>query len=162
MLVALRQLIVRQPESPGLLCLAAHMVHDLEPIDAGWAFADLLEDDSTAEEAEALAAAESGGTDVIDSHVSGPGVALCPLGTRAWIAEARCGGRALVLVTPRGTRLPRLLWKSFLDRSASSHSHRSLEMISFDDFDELLGPDGLGDVSAWRADCPDVAEVARL
>lgn len=162
MLVAVRQLIVRQPESPGLLALAAHMVQSLDPAEAGWAFAGLLEDDPTAEEAESLAFVESGGTDVIDAVVTGPGEALCPLGTKAWIADARAAGRALVLVTPRGTRLPRLLWASYLDRNEEASRNRSLERLALDCFDDLLGPEGLGRVTSWEADCPDVAEVARL
>jgi hypothetical protein len=138
------------------------MVHSLDSIEAGWAFADLLEADPTAAQAEELALAEAGGTEVIDSLVSGPGIALCPLGTNSWIESARERGRSVVLVTPAGTRLPRLLWLSYLERCGVSAGDESTEQIPLDQFDDLLGPAGLGAVSSWRPDCPDVAEVARL
>ncbi len=162
MLVALRQLIVRQPESAGLLALAAHMVHALEPVDAGWRFAESLEQDRTVDLAEELAVAESGGTDVIDSLISGPSRALVPVGTTAWIATARSAGRSVALVTPRGTRLPPLLWRSYLDRNGLADDSREVEILDLATFDDLIGPDGLLPVDSWRADCPDVAEVARL
>jgi hypothetical protein len=138
------------------------MVHSLDSIEAGWEFSDLLETDATATQAEELALAEAGGTEVIDSLVSGPGIALCPLGTNSWIESARERGRSVVLVTPAGTRLPRLLWLSYLERCGVSAGDESTEQIPLDQFDDLLGPAGLGAVSSWRPDCPDVAEVARL
>ena len=162
MLVALRQLIVRQPDSPGLLGLAAHMVQALDPIEAGWSFAESLELDQTAEHAEEIAIAEAGGTDVIDSIASGPGQLLCPVGTVAWIEHARSAGRSVAGVTPTGTRLPRLLWASFLDRNRAAEPDSGFELVAVDRFDDLIGPDGLGPVDGWSADCPDVAEVARL
>jgi hypothetical protein len=137
-------------------------VHSLDSIDAAWEFADLLEADPTAAQAEELALAEAGGTEVIDSLVSGPGIALCPLGTTSWIESARTRGRSVVLVTPAGTRLPRLLWLSYLQRCGIDSGDESVEQIRLDLFDDLLGPEGLGAVSSWRPDCPDVAEVARL
>jgi hypothetical protein len=162
MLVALRQLISRQAESAGLLALAAHMVQALDPIEAGWAFAEALEADRTAEQAEEVAISEAGGSDVIDSIITGPGEALCPLGTGAWIDHARAAGRSLVLVTPKGTRLPRLLYASYLDRNGLSTSDDGVEKIPLSRFDDLIGPDGVMPVSSWVPDCPDVAEVARL
>lgn len=162
MLVALRQLIVRQPASPGLLGLAAHMVHSLDPIDAGWAFAEVLELDRTSELAEEIAITEAGGTDVIDSIASGPGVAVCPAGTTAWIEHARRSGRSIALVAPVGTRLPKLLWSSFVDRNGFRGDAGDSEIIDLDQFDDLIGPDGITPLSDWKADCPDVAEVARL
>lgn len=162
MLVALRQLIVRQPESAGLLALAAHMVQSLEPVEAGWAFAESLEMDRTTDQAEEIAISESGGTDVIDSLVSGPSEMLVPTGTTAWIEHARSAGRSVVVVTPLGTRLPRLLWRSYLERNGFSPDHRDVELLDLDTFDDVIGPEGLLPVTSWQADCPDVAEVARL
>jgi len=162
MLVALRQLIVRQPESAGLLALAAHMVQALEPVEAGWAFAESLEMDRTTDQAEEIARSESGGTDVIDSLVSGPSEVLVPMGTTAWIEHARSAGRSVVVVTPLGTRLPRLLSKSYLERNGFSSDHRDVELVDLETFDDVIGPEGLLPVSSWQADCPDVAEVARL
>lgn len=162
MLIALRQLISRQAESPGLLALAAHIVQALDPLEAGWSFADALDADPTSAMAEELAISESGGTDVIDSIITGPGEALCPLGTEAWIDHARDCGRSLVLVTPIGTRLPRLLYASYLDRNGFSTSDVAAERIPLTRFDDVIGPDGVLPVSSWEPDCPDVAEVARL
>lgn len=162
LLVALRQLIVRQPESAGLLGLAAHMVHSLEPIDAGWAFSEALDRDRTTGIAEQIAIVESGGTDVIDSIASGPSEVLCPLGTSAWIEHARTSGRSVAIVTPYGTRLPRLLWASYLERTGMTEPGSAGERIGMETFDDLIGPDGLAPVDSWEADCPDVAEVARL
>ncbi len=161
MLVALRQLIVRQPKSPGLLALAAHMVQSLDPVEAGWAFAEALQADGTIDQAEEIALVESGGTDVIDSLVSGPSEVLVPMGTTAWIEHARAAGRSLVIVTPRGTRLPQLLWKSYLERNGFSPEHHDVELVGLDRFDDIIGPDGLLPLHSWRADCPDVAEIAR-
>jgi len=162
MLVALRQLISRQPESPGLLALAAHMLQALDPLEAGWAFADALDTDRTSEQAEEVAISESGGTDVIDSIITGPGEALCPLGTGVWVDHASAAGRSVVLVTPMGTRLPRLLYGSYLERNGCSSSDDVVERIPLSRFDDLIGPDGVLPVSSWVPDCPDVAEVARL
>jgi len=169
MLVALRQLITRQPDSPGLLGLAAHMVQSLDPVDAGWVFANELEFDPTSEIAASLAIAESGGTDVIDSIASGPGEVLCPAGTTAWIEHAKSLGRSVAIVTPYGSRLPNLLWRSYLERNGlaalSAHAEpepMSVERLPLDRFDDLIGPDGVAPVTSWKSDCPDVAEVARL
>lgn len=162
MLVALRQLIVRQPESPGLLALAAHMVQSLDPIEVGWAFAESMQQDRTADLAEEIALAEAGGTDVIDSLVSGPAQVLAPMGTTAWIEHARASGRSVVVVTPLGTRLPSMLWKSYLERNGYSGDDDAVELVDLDAFDDVIGPEGLLPVDSWRADCPDVAEIARL
>ncbi len=170
LLVAVRQLIVRQPDSPGLYALAAHMIHALDAIDAGWDFAALLEQDRTAEIAESIAITEAGGTDVIDSIASGRGAGgavdvLCPAGTTAWIAHAREGGRSVAVVTPVGTRLPAMLWAGFLERNGLSSPEPTTgesERIPLDAFDDLIGPDGIQPLSAWEPDAPDVAEIARF
>lgn len=138
------------------------MVHSLEAVEAGWAFAEALEGDRTAELAEEIAIAEAGGTDVIDSIATGPGSAACPVGTLAWIDHARLSGRSVALVTPLGTRLPKLLWASFVDRNGLGADGSDTELISLDQFDELIGPGGAEPLTGWVADCPEVAEVARL
>lgn len=185
LLVALKGLITRQPESPGLLALAAHMTHALEPIDAGWAFAESVSNDQTEQIAETIAITEAGGTDVIDSIASGQtavggGVAvLCPAGTQAWIDHARAEGRSVAVVTPLGSRLPSLLWQRYLkhnDRAPSPEEDQAEqqqssvasslpgehELVRLDTFDDLIGPNGLVPVDSWQPDCPDVAEVARF
>ncbi|MFT7474150.1 MAG: hypothetical protein ACI81L_001071 [Verrucomicrobiales bacterium] len=169
MLVALRQLVTRQPDSPGLLGLAAHMVQSLDPVDAGWVFSNELEFDTTSEVAASIAIAESGGTDVIDSIASGPDAVLCPAGTTAWIEHAKSLGRSVAVVTPFGSRLPNLLWRSYLERNGvaalSEHAKpepMSAECLDIEVFDDLIGPDGVAPISSWKPDCPDVAEVARL
>jgi len=165
LLVAVRQLIARQPESCGLLALGAHMMHSLDPLDAGWEFSGALEADRTADIAEATAIAESGGTDVIDSIASGRAAGsseielLCPVGTGAWVENARANGRSVVVVTPLGSRLPPMLWSSYLAENASTGA--SNERLKISDFDDVIGPDGLGPTSSWSPDCPDVAEIAR-
>lgn len=171
MLVAIRQLIIRQPESPGLLALAAHLIHSLDPIDAGSAFSDELDADRTSEIAESVAITEAGGTDVIDSIASGRAASgevsvICPLGTTAWIDHARNEGRAVVVVTPIGTRLPRLLWSSYLQRNGypetPDDAPNGVEHLSILRFDDLVCSTGIEPLSEWLSDCPDVAEVARL
>lgn len=164
LLVALRQLIGRHKESPGLLCLGALMINALEPLEAGWDFSEELSADRTSDIAETVAVAEAGGTDVIDSIASGrspDGVeALCPLGTKAWLGDSKKNGRAAVVVTPLGTRLPPMLWSSFR-REMGPGSGSSTELIRLDEFDDLIGPDGVSPLSSWSPDCPDVAEIAR-
>lgn len=189
MLVSLKGLISRQPESPGLLCLAARMVHSLDAVAAGWEFADAMELDRTNDIAETIAITEAGGTDVIDSVATGLDgetgelVALCPAGTMAWIEAAREGGRSVAIVTPMGTRLPSMLWERFkrvhprvaaLEGSSSALEEPSstlevsssvlgeFELIPASSFDDVIGPDGLTPLDGWRPDCPDVAEVARF
>ncbi len=165
LLVAVRQLISRQPESPGLLALGAHMVQALDPLEAGWAFSDALNEDRTSDIAETIAVAESGGTDVIDSIASGRTTGgavevVCPLGTRAWVEQARDAGRSVAIVTPLGTRLPPMLWSSFVERMNGPEVGAS-DVLLLDEFDDLIGPDGLGELTTWSPDCPDVAEIAR-
>lgn len=159
LLVAQRQLISRRPESPGLLCLAAHMAHATDAVGAGYEFATSVELDSTMEVAEELAVTEAGGTDVIDSIASGPGEVLCPAGTSAWVEHARSAGRSVIVVMPKGTRLPKLLWASFLERNGGEAAGELLPMETFDD---LVTDSGIQPVSAWRPDAPDAAEFARL
>ncbi len=173
MLVALKGLISRQPESPGLLGLAAHVLQSLEPVAAGWEFADELAADKTMEIAETIAITEAGGTDVIDSIASGfdsesGGVMLlCPAGTTAWIEQARSDGRSIAGVTPLGSRLPAMLWSRYLknhDRVGDSREPTlgQHELIPVDQFDDLIGNTGLMPPADWRPDSPDVAEVARF
>lgn len=164
MLVALRQLIARQPESAGILCLGATIVHALDPCDAGWEFCDRVTADRTADIAETVAIAESGGTDVIDSIASGPGEVLCPGGTTAWIEHARASGRSVVVVTPIGTRLPARMWRGFLARNGMSPENEgdqmAMELLQISRFDDVVDADGVRPLEAWAADCPDVAELA--
>ena len=166
LLTALRQLISRQPLKPGIVCLGAHMLHGLDACEAGWAIADKFTYDPTAEIAESVSITESGGTDVIDSIASGPGQALCPAGTRAWIDDGRSAGRSIVVVTPFGSRLPARLWKGFLARNGvdlegSDDASGSMELIEIDRFDDLIDAEGLKPRGEWTADCPDVAELVR-
>jgi len=159
LLVALRQLIARQPESPGLLCLAALMAHAAEPVEAGHAFARELDSDPTMDTAEELALAEAGGTDVIDSVASGPGQVLCPPGTSAWVAQARSEGRSVVVVMPLGTRLPKHLWASYLERNGAGAAG---DVLNTDLFDELVVGTGTVAVTAWSPDAPDAVEFAKV
>lgn len=166
LLVAVRQLISRQPGSPGLLALGAHMMHALDPLEAGWDFSEALNEDRTADIAETIAVTESGGTDVIDSIASGRTSSgavevVCPLGTTAWVEHARAAGRSVAIVTPLGSRLPPMLWGSYLQRIDSSDG-QSTERLALDVFDDLIGPNGLASTATWSPDCPDVAEIARL
>ncbi len=163
MLIALKGLITRQPDSPGLLCLAAHMVHSLNPIDAGWEFASELSEDASGDIAETVAIAEAGGTDVIDSIASGIDaetgelVVMCPPGTTAWIEHARSSGRSVIVVMAKGSRLPTLLWGRFSSRYSDNH-----EVVDGSSFDDAICASGITPLAAWRPDCPDVAEVARF
>ena len=174
--MALKGLISRQRTSPGLLALGAHMVHSLEPVSAGWAFADELAADRTIEIAETVAITEAGGTDVIDTIASGLNAdtgeveLLCPAGTAAWIDHAKGAGRAVVAVTPLGTRLPAMLWGRFIsehDRVGDSDGGYEavpgeFERLDAACFDDLIGPTGTMPLADWEPDCPDVAEVARF
>lgn len=173
LLVALKGLISRQRSSPGLLALGAHMMHSLEAVPAGWAFADELGADRTIEIAETIAITEAGGTDVIDTIASGPNGAgelelLCPAGTEAWVDHAKSAGRSVVAVTPLGTRLPAMLWQKFItenDRVGSGGAEAvpgEYELVAASRFDDLIGPSGIMPLDGWTPDCPDVAEVARF
>lgn len=163
LLVALKGLITRQPESPGLLGLAAHMIHALDPIEAAWSYADALTEDRTADIAETVAIAEAGGTDVIDSIASGRDreggelMMLCPLGTTAWIEHARSAGRSVAVVIPKGSRLPTMLWTRF-----HTGQPQDFEVVPAALFDDAVGETGVTPLAAWQPDCPDVAEVARF
>ena len=162
LLVAVRQLIGRHADSPGLLSLGAHMIDALDPMSAGWAFSEALSADRTNDIAETVAVAEAGGTDVIDSIASGrssDGVeVLCPVGTRAWMESSRKRGASPVIVTPFGTRLPPMLWGAF--RSAVEEK-TATELVMLDEFDDVIGCNGVAPVSSWAPDCPDAAELAR-
>lgn len=174
LLVALKGLISRQRTSPGLLALGAHMMHSLEPIPAGWAFADELAADRTTEIAETVAIAEAGGTDVIDTVASGRNADsgeiefLCPAGTEAWIDHAKGAGRSVVAVTPMGTRLPAMLWGRFIDEhdrvggDDAGSLPGEFERLPATRFDDVIGPNGVTPLEDWEPDCPDVAEVARF
>ena len=165
LLTALRRLTTRQPESPGIVCLGAHMLHELDACDAGWALTDRFALDPTAEIAESISVGKSSGMDVIDSVASGPGLVLCPAGSKAWIDHAREAGRKVVIVMPLGSRLPARLWGAYLARNgidvAADEQPGSMELIEIDQFDELIDPEGLRTLDEWAADCPDVAELAR-
>ena len=143
------------------------MVQAMDPIAAGYDFVDQLSADLTASNAEAIASAEVGGTDVIDSIASGPGTLLCPGGTKAWVASARAAGRSLVVVTPMGSRLPKHLWQSYLERNGISESATTEsppvtpELLPLDTFDDLIDGVGVRPLDSWTPDCPDVIEIAR-
>lgn len=164
LLTSLRRLIARQPSTPGIVCLGAHMLHGLDACEAGWAFADKFAVDPTAEIAESVSVGKSSGIDVIDSIASGSGQVLCPAGSRAWIDHARSVGRQVVVVTLLGSRLPPKLWSAFLLRNgidASSDQPGVWELIDLDQFDQMIDPEGLRTLDEWAADCPDVVELAR-
>lgn len=167
LLVAVRQLIARHPRSTGLLCLAAHMLHDVDPSSAAYEFAEKLESDRSIDHAESIAVAEAGGTDVIDSIASGSDMVLCPSGTRAWVEHARDAGRSVVVVTPTGSRLPSMLWRGFLDRNsfpvdvAQGNRNSGPELLSVGCFDDLIDSNGVTPLAGWVPDCPDVAELSR-
>jgi len=159
LLVALRQLIGRQPESPGLLCLGARMVAALEPIDAAWEFVDALEIDPTSDTADQLAIDEAGGIDLIETIASMSGTLLCPSGSTAWIESARARGKTVSAITPLGSRLPKLLFGGFVERLGVDDHPGSPELVSLDQVDELVGPEGIVEIDRWVADAPDVAEL---
>ena len=162
LLISLRQLIVRQPESPGLVVLGARILSAIDPIDAAWAFVDELESDQTGYLTDELAVDEAGGIEIIETLASRSGLLLCPPGAGSWIAEARGLGRSVAATTPLGSRLPKLLWEGFLERSTAGSVGAPLELIETDSVDELVGPDGVYDTASWSADCSDVVELARF
>lgn len=162
LLISLRQLIARQPESPGLVVLGARMLSALDPIDTAWAFVDELESERTEYVADELAINEAGGIEIIETLASSTGLLLCPPGADSWIAEARQLGRSVAAITPLGSRLPTLLWDGFIQRSTAGNVGAPLELIETDRVDELVGPDGIYDRASWSADCTDVVELARF
>lgn len=159
LLVSLRQLIRRQPESPGLVVLGATMLTDLDPISAGWSLVELLEADRTRDHANRLATDEAGGIELIETIASGPGQLLCRPGVHTWIDDIHRRGRTVAVPTPLGSRLPRLLWRGFTERIAATRSGVALEIVDSRLVDELVGPCGVQPVDAWSPDCPDVAEL---
>lgn len=159
LLVALRQLIGRQPESPGLVVLGARMLTALDPIEAAWHFVDELGADASGDRADELIEERGRQVELVDTLASGPTELLVPPGTTRWIGEARTAGSTIVALTPRGSRLPRLLWSAHLERSlAGSRSLPPNEVIGADLVDQFLGPDQAG--VGWSSDCSDVAELA--
>lgn len=157
LLVALRQLIARQPESPGLVVLGATMLNSLDPVAAAWTLVDALEADLTNDHADRTAVDEAGGIDLIETIASGSGEFVCPLGSRPWLEDAHARGRTVAAVTPLGSRLPRMLWTGFLGRITPVANFEVLEANSFD---EVVGPDGAQPPMTWGPDCPDTAELA--
>ena len=85
---------------------------------------------------------------------------VCPPGTSSWIDEARAEGRRVVALTRHGTRLPRLLFEGYLERSQQGAVGAPVELLEPALVDELWGPDGGYRVDAWEADCADLAELA--
>jgi len=160
LLVSIRRLIGRLPESPGLVVLGARMLGSVDPIDAAWRLVDAMEQDPTEGHADALAVDEAGGVEIIEALASGPGAAWCPPGSGASAERARAAGRNVVVVTPIGSRLSRLLWCGFLDRNDGVGVGAQVEVLALDLFDEIVGPDGPQPVAAWEPDCSDVAELA--
>ena len=161
LLVALRQLITRQPESPGLVVLGARMLTALDPIEAAWELVTELESDPSSDLADELLTDEAGGVELIDCVASGPGELLCPPGRSDWISDARRAGRAVVGLAPLGSRLPKLLWRGYLERNRLLFETGAVhELIPLDSFDELIGPGGIQPAAAWSPDCADVAEMS--
>lgn len=111
-----------------------------------------------------MAVAEAGGTDVIDSVASGRRgntiEVLCPAGTKAWLDSTRARGASPVVVTPFGTRFAPMLWSAFVTRMGPDVANT--ELLALSDFDDVIGPNGLAELSSWTTDCPDTAELARL
>ena len=86
---------------------------------------------------------------------------LCPPGRSAWIADARQAGRAVIVLTPLGSRLPRLLWSGYLERNEAMFIPPAPnERIPIDQFDECVGPEGIQPAARWSADCVDAAEMS--
>lgn len=158
LLVSIRQLITRRPESPALLVLGARMLLDLDPLTAGWGFVDELESDRTGLFADEVAMEEAGGVELVETVASGPGEVLCPAGADGWTATARRRGRNIIAITPVGSRLPRLLWQGYQDRNRGGLTGAP-ELLSMSVFDELIGPEGPQPVDSWSPDCRDVAEL---
>lgn len=161
LLVALRQLIQRQPASPGLLVMGARVLSSLDPITAGWEFADELAADPTNDHAEELAQHEVGGIELIDTIASGPDGFLCPPGSASWIAEGKAAGRTIVVVSPLGSRLPKLLWRGWLERNGEpSTSRPHNDLVAMADVEEIVGPQGVQPVATWSSDCSDMPELS--
>ena len=93
LLVSLRQLIARQPDSPGLLCLAANMVNALDSLEAGYEVVDAFDADRTTDIAEAAAFLASESASFITGHaqVVDGGISLGRPWTRqaSWITKNR-------------------------------------------------------------------------
>lgn len=160
LLVALRRLVSRQPESPGLLVLAGRVLGGLDPVEEAWSLADAMEIDPTIGHVDAQPLASAGGPEIIDSIASGPGEVLCAHGTGEWVRRARADGNGVVVVTELGTRLPRLMWRGHLGRRGVDRNAPGLEIVPIDAFDAVIGPEGRQPCAAWSPDCPDVAEIA--
>lgn len=159
LLVALRQLIVRQPDAAALVVLGARMLSAVDPEAAAWDFVDELHADTTNDGADTLVAEQGRHVELVDSVASGPGELLVPPGTSRWIEQARRSHKTVVALTPCGSRLPRLLWKGYLDRSTRHQPYMATtEVIAADAIDQVIGPDQAG--VGWSPDCPDVAELA--
>ncbi len=155
LLIPIRQLVARLPESPGLVALGARMLHDLDPLGAAWEFVDAVRDDPTAGHADGVVATEAAGVDVIESVVSTKGEFVGAAGTTVWIDTAKASGRAVYVVTPLGSRLPRPLYEGFVSRISAE---QAIERIDVAAIDELIGPDGV-DRDRWSPDCPDAPEL---
>ena len=159
LLVALRQLIVRQPDAPGLLVLGARMLSAPDPEAAAWALVDELAVDPSGDEADDLVAEQGRHIELVDTVASGPGRVLASPGTARAIARARADHKTVVALTPLGTRLPRLLWQGYLERSSRGQPFMpSTELIDADEVDQFIGPDQAG--AGWSSDCSDVAELS--
>lgn len=135
------------------------MLAALDPIEAAWEFVDALEDDPSTATADQLAIDEAGGLELIESIASAPGTLLCPSGSTAWIESARARGRNVSVLTPLGSRLPRLLFQGFVERLGVDDGPGSLERVPIGSIDELVGPEGVVEISKWTVDAPDVAEL---
>jgi hypothetical protein len=157
LLVAVRQLIVRQPDSPGLVVLGARMLTALEPVAAAWAFVDELENDRSGSDTTATPT-DAYVEDVV-TVASGPTQLLVPPGAIRRIERAREANRTVVAITPSGTRLPRLLWKGFLARSTRHEPYAATnELVDADLVDQFAGSGQAG--VGWSSDCSDVAELS--
>ena len=122
-------------------------------------FADELETDDTAAEADRLGQDLGRHVEVIDCVASGPGELLVPPGAATGVDDAVTEGRTVIGVTPLGTRLPRQLWQGFLTRCDRDRPYGApTELVPVERFDQLAGPGQAGE--GWSPDCSDVVELA--
>lgn len=160
--VALRALLTRQPDSVGLITMAATLLTALDPTAAARDLIDSFEQDPTWDHAEHVGEHESSGCIVVDSVGSGPDSVLCPNGTEALVAHAVETGRSTAIVTPFGSRLPTGLWQFYLQRTAPGRGDGlGGEVHPLSLFDELIGPEGPAILSTWHPDCAEAPEITR-
>lgn len=162
LLVALRALVTRQPDSVGLTVMAATLLTAMDPAHAGDALVAAFETDPTLTHAEDVGNYESQGCVVIDSVGSGPDGVLCPNGASAMVRHAHETERTTAVVTPFGSRLPKQLWANYLSKtSAGRGDGLGGEVLPWSTFDELIGPSGPAELDTWEPDCAEAPEITR-